>query len=209
MNLHKLRKREELKNRLEFPLKCAEHDLKLFFDNKKADCKDIYKNILNKIKKEYNKNKIKSNHLIEYIYNIDNRIFNSNLHPSENNILENLYKYYDMIKEFQECKGRLLIEDKEKLEAKVSILFKKEEKRENKALKNMTEEIMYGFDIYDKLKNEFLENRNNYDNPVHEFDNLIQEKRYLKSELELVKSLNLKLKKMLKRIRNKKKFIKI
>lgn len=135
---------------------------------------------------------------MEYIYNIDNRIFNSNLHPIENNILENLNQYYDLIKDFQECKGRLMIEGKEKLEEKVSNIFKKEEKRENKSLKNVTEEIMHGFDIYDKLKNEFLESKNNYDNSVHQFDNLIKEKRYLKSELELIKSLNLKLKKMLK-----------
>ena len=198
MNLHKLRKREELKNRLEFPLKCAEYNIKLSFDNKKEECKEIYKTVANKIKLEYNKNKIKNNHLIEYIYNIDNRIINPKPNSNDNKILEVIKNNYDLIKEFQESKGRLLIEEKEKLEDKVATLFRKEEKKENKKLKKATDEIMYGFDIYNKLKDDFLESNYDFNHPLNDIDNLIQEKRVLKTELEIIKNINVKLKEMLK-----------
>ena len=202
MNLHKLRQREELKNKREFPLKCIENDIKISFDNKKKECKKEFKSINNKIIKEYIKNKKTSNYLTDYIYNIDTRIFNSNLYPKEKNILQNLEKNYDMIKEYQEWKERVFIEDREILEDKVADLFKKEEKRENQSLQFITDETMFYFALYNKLKEDFLEDKKGLSKPIKDFDNLVYQNRHLKIELELIKNLNMKLKKILKNQRN-------
>ena len=204
MNRHKLKLYEDKKAKLEFPLKCHEYDIKLSFDKKKLECKNKYKSISNQIIKEYLKNKKTINYLDNYIDKITIKSFGDILYSKEKNILENLETNFKMIKDYGKMKDQLYMNDREDIENKAINLFKNEENKENKKFEYIKDETKYAFNIYNKFKEDFLETKKRYINPINNYEKLIYENRHLITKLELIKNLNKNLKKMLKKEKQEK-----
>ena len=202
MNRHKLKLYQDKINKLEFPFKLKEYNIKQSFDNKKKELKNQSKSISNNILKEYQKNKKSINHFSDYIDTITSKIFNNNLFPKEKDILNNLEINCNMIKEYQECKKRLFFEDKELLEEEFAELFKKEEKNQNKKLEIITKETLYYFNLFGKLNDEYLDTKKRFRNPMDKFEYFQLENRHLKNKIEILKNTNKKLKEIAEKERD-------
>ena len=68
MNLHKLRERQARINRLEFPLKCEEHSIKLKYDKKIQKLKTEINSINSKLAEEYKITSITKDNLNDYVF---------------------------------------------------------------------------------------------------------------------------------------------
>ena len=129
MNLHKLRERQDRINRKEFPLKCEEHNMKLFYDKKIKACKAEMKLIKNKIGEEYKITALNKDVLNEYVAHIISLIFNKNNYPKEKEIIIVSREIMDLLQKYQDEKINLFIHEKEKFEDK---MMKSIEKEDNK-----------------------------------------------------------------------------
>ena len=115
MNLHKLREKQALKNRLEFPLKCEEHNIKLEYDKKIKLLKSDINSIKSKIEKEYKQTILIKDNLDEYIPHIISLIFNKKNQPSEKQIIIQSRKIIDELQKYQDIKNELILKEKEKI----------------------------------------------------------------------------------------------
>lgn len=203
MILHKLKKRNDLKNKLEYPLKIQEHELALSFQKKKKECKQNIKSLINETFHEIKKSYYTKIHLDEYIYHINDKIYNKNLHPKEKNVLENYATNYNLIRGYQDIRKSLLLNDKDMFEEKAADLMKKEEERENKQLDFVYDEAQYNFDAYYKYKDDFIETKKKIRKPMDDFEIYKNENRYLRMELEIIKDFHNKLKDIYKNEKKK------
>ena len=203
MILQKLRKRNDLKNKLEYPLKIQEHELTLSFKKKKKECQQNSKSLINEIFHEIRKGHCTNMYLDEYISHINEKIYNSNLHPKEKDVLEKFASNYNTIKGYQEIRKNLLLNDKEMLEEKTADLMKKEEERENKLLDFVYDEAQYNFDVYSQYKEDFFEIKKKIRKPMDDFEKFRNENRYLRMELEIIKDIHNKLKELYKNEKKK------
>lgn len=194
MILHKLKKRNDLINKLEYPLKIQEHELTLSFKKKKKECKQNIKSLINETFHEIKKSHYTNMYLDEYISHINDKIYNRNLHPKEKNVFENYATNYNLIRGYQDIRKNLLLNDKEMLEEKTADLMKKEEERENKLLDFVYDEAKYNFDAYYHYKDDFIETKKKLRKPMDDFEKFRNENRYLRMELEILKDLHNKLK---------------
>ena len=194
MILHKLKKRNDLKNKLEYPLKIKEHELTLSFKKKKKECKPKIKSLINETFHEIKKSHHTNIHLNEYLSHISDKIYNRNLHPKEKNVLEMFATNYSLVRGYQEIRKNLLLNDKDMLEEKAADIMKKEEERENKQLEFVYDEAQYNFDAYHQYRDDFNETKKKMRKPMDDFEKFRNENRYLRMELEIIKDFHNKLK---------------
>ena len=199
MNRIKLHQYEEKKNRLQFPLKLKEYNIKLLYNDKIKEYKNTCKSINEKIIKKYQKNQKTINHLSDYIDKIKNDIFKDNLYSKEKKILKNLETNINMIKDYEEQKKKLYIYDKEELEDKLGDLFKIKEMHQKKKFEYLKKETKYHFDLHKKLNEEFEDTKNELRNPSDNFEFLINDNRHMITKLEIIKNINMKLNEIYKK----------
>ena len=199
MNRIKLQQYEEKKNRLQFPLKLKEYNIKLLYNDKIKEYKNTCKSINEKIIKKYQKNQKTINHLSDYIDKITNDIFKDNLYSKEKKILKNLETNINMIKDYEEQKKKLYIYDKEELEDKLGDLFKIKEMHQKKKFEYLKKETKYHFDLHKKLNEEFEDTKNELRNPSDNFEFLINDNRHMITKLEIIKNINMKLNEIYKK----------
>ena len=194
MNRVRLQQYEEKKNKLQFPLKLNEYNIKLSYDKKKKECKSKCQSLTREIINKYIKNKKTINYLSDYIDKITTDVFKDNLFPKEKNILENLETNINMIKDYGEQKKKLYMYDREDLEDKLVDQVKTVEMNQNKKFEHLKKETKYYFNLHDKINEDFLDTKKRFRSPMDNFEYLIHDNRHLNSKLEIIKRINLKLK---------------
>ena len=199
MNRVRLQQYEEKKNKLQFPLKLNEYNIKLSYDKKKKECKSKCQSLTREIINKYIKNKKTINYLSDYIDKITTDVFKDNLFPKEKNILENLETNINMIKDYGEQKKKLYMYDREDLEDKLVDQVKTVEMNQNKKFEHLKKETKYYFNLHDKINEDFLDTKKRFRSPMDNFEYLIHDNRHLNSKLEIIKRINLKLKEIYKK----------
>ena len=159
MNRHRLKERQDRINRMEFPIKCQEYNLKRFYNKKIKSLKAEIKKINEKKVFEFEKfNKIKYT-LNEYVFHILTLLYKKNNNPVEKEQIIESRKIIDKLNNYQDEKDRLLLNDKEILEDEVLNYYEKEDKREVDMMTSNFEKIDFGINWFNKLKDDFfLEN---------------------------------------------------
>ena len=159
MNRHRLKERQDRINRMEFPIKCQEYNLKRFYNKKIKSLKAEIKKINEKKVFEFEKfNKIKYT-LNEYVFHILTLLYTKNNNPVEKEQIIESRKIIDKLNNYQDEKDRLLLNDKEILEDEVLNYYEKEDKREVDMMTSNFEKIDFGINWFNKLKDDFfLEN---------------------------------------------------
>ena len=199
MNLHKLRERQARINRLEFPLKCEEHSIKLKYDKKIQKLKTEINSINSKLAEEYKITSITKDNLNDYVFHIFSLFFNKRNHPIEKEIILQSRQIIDAIQNYQEIKNELVLKEKEKMEDQTQILMEKENKRENDMIKEGFKKIDFCIKNFNKIKDDFFDKNKNKESVrdlSNKFAKLIDENQKLKWDFKFVKIIYEKMMKM-------------
>ena len=183
MNLHKLRERQARINRLEFPLKCEEHNIKLEYDKKIKVLKSQINSIKSKLSEEYRLTALIKDSLNDYVFHILSYLFNKRNHPKEKSIIIQSRKIIEAIQNYQIIKNELIIKEKEKIEEQFKALFEQEKKREQDMLNDEFKKLVFIINYFNKLKDDFF-NKNDIQKNVRDlsskFGKLLEENQKLK-----------------------------
>ena len=190
MNLHKLRERQARINRLEFPLKCEEHNIKLEYDKKIKVLKSQINSIKSKLSEEYRLTALIKDSLNDYVFHILSYLFNKRNHPKEKSIIIQSRKIIEAIQNYQIIKNELIIKEKEKIEEQFKALFEQEKKREQDMLNDEFKKLVFIINYFNKLKDDFF-NKNDIQKNVRDlsskFGKLLEENQKLKWDFNFIK----------------------
>ena len=190
MLLQRLKERQDRINRKEFPFKCEEHNLKLFYDKKIKACKAEKRLIKNKISEEYKITTITKDVLNEYVIHVLSLIFNKNNYPKEKEAIIISREITSLLQHYQDEKNKLFINEKEKFEDQIVQFIQIEDKRENNLIKEGFKKIDLSIKFFNKLKDEFFkpnENKETISELSDKFERLMEENRKLKLDLKMIK----------------------
>ena len=190
MLLQRLKERQDRINRKEFPFKCEEHNLKLFYDKKIKACKVEKRLIKNKISEEYKITTITKDVLNEYVAHILSLIFNKNNYPKEKDAIRISRNIIDLLQKYQDEKAKLFIEEKEKIEEIMAVSIEKEDKREIDMIESGFQRIDSNIKYFNKLKDDFF-NKDAKNVSIRQlsdkFSKLVEENRKVKLDFKMVK----------------------
>ena len=190
MLLQRLKERQDRINRKEFPFKCEEHNLKLFYDKKIKACKTEKRLIKNKISEEYKITTITKDLLNEYVAHILSLIFNKNNYPKEKDAIRISRNIIDLLQKYQDEKAKLFIEEKEKIEEIMAVSIEKEDKREIDMIESGFQRIDSNIKYFNKLKDDFF-NKDAKNVSIRQlsdkFSKLVEENRKVKLDFKMVK----------------------
>ena len=190
MLLQRLKERQDRINRKEFPFKCEEHNLKLFYDKKIKACKTEKRLIKNKISEEYKITTITKDLLNEYVAHILSLIFNKNNYPKEKDAIRISRNIIDLLQKYQDEKAKLFIEEKEKIEEIMVVSIEKEDKREIDMIESGFQRIDSNIKYFNKLKDDFF-NKDAKNVSIRQlsdkFSKLVEENRKVKLDFKMVK----------------------
>ena len=190
MNLHKLRERQARINRLEFPLKCEEHNIKLEYDKKIKVLKSKINSIKSKLSEEYRLTALIKDSLNDYVFHILSYLFNKRNHPKEKSIIIQSRKIIEAIQNYQIIKNELIIKEKEKIEEQFKALFEQEKKREQDMLNDEFKKLVFIINYFNKLKDDFFDKSNiqkNVRDLSSKFGKLFEENQKLKWDFNFIK----------------------
>ena len=199
MILYKLREREARINRLEFPLKCEEHNIKLKYDKKIKKLKTEINSIKSKLAEEYKLTSITKDNLNEYVFHILSLFFNKRNHHTEKEIILQSRQIIDAIQNYQEIKNELILKEKEKMEDHIQLLMEKENKREIDMINDGFKKIDFCIKNFNKLKDDFFDKNKNKESVrdlSNKFAKVIDENQKLKWDFKFVKIIYEKMMKM-------------
>ena len=190
MLLQRLKERQDRINRKEFPFKCEEHNLKLFYDKKIKALKAEKKLIKNKVSEEYKITTITKDLLNEYVAHLISLIFNKNNYPKEKDAIKLSRNIINLLQKYQDEKAKLFIEEKEKIEDIMAISAEEEDKKQIDMIESGFQRIDSRIKYFNKLKDDFF-NKDAKNESIRQlsdkFSKLVEENRKVKLDLKLVK----------------------
>ena len=190
MLLQRLKERQDRINRKEFPFKCEEHNLKLFYDKKIKALKAEKKLIKHKISEEYKITTITKDVLNEYVAHLISLIFNKNNYPKEKDAIKLSRNIINLLQKYQDEKAKLFIEEKEKIEDIMAISAEEEDKKQIDMIESGFQRIDSRIKYFNKLKDDFF-NKDAKNESIRQlsdkFSKLVEENRKVKLDLKLVK----------------------
>jgi len=190
MLLQKLKERQDRINRKEFPFKCEEHNLKLFYDKKIKALKAERKLIKHKISEEYKITTITKDVLNEYVAHLISLIFNKNNFPKEKDAIKLSRNIINLLQKYQDEKAKLFIEEKEKIEDIMAISAEEEDKKQIDMIESGFQRIDSRIKYFNQLKDDFF-NKDVKNESISQlsdkFSKLVEENRKVKLDLKLVK----------------------
>ena len=190
----------------EFKKKNIIYDLTKQIEEKQKDVHKEINNVLDQRLEKLRHNALTSNHLSEYIADLNFRLYSlpekdKPLSEEELNMMQLYTEVVYGLEKYQNLKSDKFLTDKKELEDKIMEQSLEEQKKE---LSYLSRQEKYEKYIYDKLllaQNGLVDICHKYRTQVHLCEQYEKNSLRLKCQLDIIKDTNKKLNKMLKRLR--------